>query len=120
MADRITWYDILGIVPGASSETVRWAYQDKTRQLERAQIAGTPPEVIDAAARGRKALDAAWLILGNPAERERYDEQIGISHKGAGPAWPEPTPSRPGLDLLDSAAALGGLEALEGFNVVLT
>jgi len=26
MADRITWYDILGISPGASSETVRRAY----------------------------------------------------------------------------------------------
>ena len=109
MTDRITWCDILGILPGASSETVRRAYLDKARQLERTQIAGAPPEVIDAAARGRKALDAAWLILGNPAERERYDEQIGAAHKGAGLTRHEPAPSRPGLDPADAIAAIGAL-----------
>ncbi len=50
---------------------MRRAYLDKIRQLESTQFAGAPPKVIDAAARGRKALDAAWLILGSPAERER-------------------------------------------------
>jgi PASTA domain-containing protein len=119
MAGRITLYDILGIVPGASTERVRSAYKDKTRHLERAQIADAPPKVIDAAVRGRKALDAAWLILGNPAARGRYDEQIGISHKGAGLARAEPTPSRPGLDALDSDTALGTLAALGGFSMVL-
>lgn len=119
MADRITWYDILGILPGSSSETVRRAYQDKARQLEPAQIAGAPPKVIDAAARGRKALDAAWLILGNPAERGQYDAQIGIGLKGAGLARPEPTPSRPGLDPLEVDTALDAGDVLEGLGVVL-
>jgi curved DNA-binding protein CbpA len=84
MADRITWYDILGILPGAASDTVLRAYLDKARQLERTQIAGVPRPVITAAVRGRMALDAAWLILGNPAERQQYDEQIGVARKGTG------------------------------------
>jgi curved DNA-binding protein CbpA len=110
MADRITWYDILGISPGASSDTVRRAYQDKAQYLERDWITGAPPKVIEAAARGRKATDAAWLILGDPAERQRYDEQIGIGHRGAGLARPEPVPSRPGLDSTIGEAALGALD----------
>jgi len=94
MADRITWYDILGILPGAASDTVLRAYRDKVRQLERTQIAGVPSAVIQAATRGRMALDAAWLILGNPAEREQYDEQIGVARKGTGLVRSGPTLSR--------------------------
>lgn len=116
MADRITWYDILGISPGATSESVRRAYQDKEKQLEHDRIADAPPEVVAAAARGRKILDAAWLVLGNRVERQRYDEQIGISGKGAGLNRTEPASSRPGLP--DTALAvldpgdvlLGGLD----------
>lgn len=127
MADRITWYDILGISPGATSESVRRAYQDKETQLKHHRIADAPPEVAAAAARGRKALDAAWLVLGNPAERQQYDEQIGISGKGAGLNQTEPTPSRPSLPdavlgVLNPGDVLGGLEpgdVLGGLGVAL-
>jgi hypothetical protein len=118
---RVTWYDILGILPGASSETVRRAYQDKTRQLERTDFAGAPSAVIAAAARGRKALDAAWQILGNPAERDRYDRQIGAAHKGTGLARHQTTPSRPGLDPADALKAISALESgelLEGLGAL--
>jgi hypothetical protein len=94
MADRITWYDILGISPGAASDTVLRAYSDKARALERTQIAGVPSDVSQAATRGRLALDAAWLILGNPAERGQYDEQIGVARKGTGLVRSGPTLSR--------------------------
>jgi len=110
MADRITWYDILGISPGASSDTVRRAYQDKAQQLERDWFASAPPEVIVAAARGRKALDAAWLVLGDRAERERYDRQIGIDSKGTGLVRPEPASLRPVQDPPDAGSAVGALD----------
>ena len=122
MADRITWYGILGIVPGASSDTVRRAYQDKAQQLERDWFASAPPDVIEAAARGRKVLDAAWLVLGDRAERERYDAQIGIAGKGTGLVRPEPVSSRPGLDPLDAGSAAGALDpggVLKGLAVLL-
>jgi hypothetical protein len=104
VADCITWYDILGITPGASAETVRRAYQARAEQLQDYQIAGAPPEIAHAATRARKAIDAAWLILGNRAHREPYDEAIGAAPKGAGLAGPELTASHPGMDLPDAAA----------------
>src|SRR5262249_50257499 len=77
MADVVTWYDVLGIAPGASSETIRRAYVERTKKLEHAQIGHPPPLVIDAIDRGHKALKAAWLVLGDPARRECYDEETG-------------------------------------------
>jgi hypothetical protein len=95
------------------------AYQTKAKQLQGYRIADAPPDVAQAAARGQKAIDAAWLILGNRAQREQYDEQIGTIRKGAGLARPEPAPSSSGLDLLDAAAdALYWSEVLEGLGVL--
>jgi hypothetical protein len=109
VADRITWYDILGIAAGASAETVQLAYQAKAKQLHSYQTGDAPAYVAQAAARGQKAIDAAWLVLGNRGQREQYDEQIGIKTKGAGLERPQPTASRPGSGLLDAAAnALSG------------
>ena len=76
---------------------------------------------MDAVARGRMVLDAAWLALGNPAGRERYDGLIGASHVGAGLIRDEPVPSRPGLDPADAitaAGALGSGELLEGLGAL--
>jgi hypothetical protein len=106
MAESITWYDILGIWPGAASDTVLRAYLDKVRQLERTQDAGVPSAVIQAATHGRMTLDAAWLILGNPAEREQYDEQIGVARKGTGLVRSGPALSRRKSALAGRKAAI--------------
>jgi curved DNA-binding protein CbpA len=111
LARRITWYDILGIEPGASAETVRRAGQDRGRQLEDEQMSGAPEAVVDAAARGWKVLRAAWLVLGDRAERKRYDEEIGAGRQGAGLARREPAPSsRPGLDPAEAVTVIGALD----------
>jgi len=83
---------------------VERAYQVRAKQLRDCLIADAPVEVADAAARGKKAVEAAWLILGNRAQREQYDEQIGAVRNGEGLARPEPTASRPRADLLDEGA----------------
>ena len=120
-ARRITWYDILGIEPGASAETVRRACQDRGRQLEDERMAGAPAAVTDAADRGWKVLHAAWLVLGDRAERERYDEELGAGRRPGtasarrGPA-PPPSPVRAdavtGIAALDPGDARDGLGAL--------
>jgi hypothetical protein len=84
MADVVTWYDVLGIAPGASSETIRRAYVERTKKLEHAQIGHPPPLVIDAIDRGHKALEAAWLVLRDPARRECYDEETGGERRHSG------------------------------------
>ncbi len=118
MADGMTWYDILGISPGASSQTIRRAYEDKARQLGPDRIAGAPANVIAAAARGRQAVESAWLVLGDRAERARYDEQAGIARTGAGLVRPGPTPSRPGLDPADAVRAAGALSSADALGAL--
>jgi hypothetical protein len=114
LARRITWYDILGIEPGASAETVRRACQDRGLQLEDERMAGAPEAVADAAARGWRVLRAAWLVLGDRAERERYDEEIGAGRQGAGLAGREPAPSPTGPEPADAITVLGALESGDG------
>jgi PASTA domain len=65
------------------------------RAVHRCASTGTPPEVAQAAARGHKIIDAAWLIFDNRAQRQRYDEQVGVVRKGEGLA----TPSLPRPDM---------------------
>ena len=114
LARRITWYDILGIEPGASAETVRRACQDRGRQLEDERMAGAPEAVADAAARGWRVLHAAWLVLGDRAERERYDEEIGAGHPGAGLARRGPGPSRTGPEPADAITGPEPADAITG------
>jgi PASTA domain-containing protein len=116
LARRITWYDILGIEPGASAETVRRACQDRGRQLEDERVAGAPEAVADAAARGWRVLHAAWRVLGDRAERERYDEEIGAGRHGAGPARRGPAPSRPGPEPAEAITVLGALDSGDGLD----
>ena len=84
-------------------------------------MAGAPAAVADAADRGWKVLHAAWLVLGDRAERERYDEELGAGRRPGtasarrGPA-PPPSPVRAdavtGIAALDPGDARDGLGAL--------
>jgi hypothetical protein len=100
VAGLMTWYDILGILPGASADEVRCAYEARTRQLGPQMISGAPSKVITAADRARAAADEAWRVLGDPARREHYDEEAGIRRSGLGLERPEPVSSAPGWDPL--------------------
>lgn len=112
MGSGITWYDILGVTPGANSETIRRAYEAKAGQLAPSRLSGAPPDVLAAAARARTAIEAAWSVLSDPTQRQRYDDETGIRRKGEGLVKPEPTPSRQGLGL-GGAIALGALGTLD-------
>ena len=122
MDSGITWYDILGVTAGASSETIRRAYEAKNGQLEPARLEGAPPDVLAAAARARTALDRAWIVLGDRAERERYDNEAGVRRTGPGLVRPESAPSRMRPDPAGAIYALGALgagDALDALDVLL-
>jgi hypothetical protein len=114
LARRITWYDILGIEPGASAETVRRACQERGRQLEDERLAAAPEAVADAAARGWRVLHAAWLVLGDRAERERYDEELGVGRQGAGLAGRGPGPPRSGPAPAGAVPVIADLDPGDG------
>ena len=119
MGSGITWYDVLGVLPGASDAEIRRDYDAKARLLRPELLAGAPSPVVAAASRGQGMLDAAWRVLGDPAQRVRYDETVGIRTTGGGLARQENVPSEPRLDSLDfgyvgrnATVVLGGLLAL--------
>lgn len=82
MERAITWYEILGVLPGAEPETIRRKHQDRTALLRAEMIAGAPSEVLAAVDRAQNFLDTAWEVLGRPASRHRYDEAAGLRRQG--------------------------------------
>jgi curved DNA-binding protein CbpA len=42
MADGLTWYDILGVLPGCSADEVRRAFEEKQSVLGPKRISGPP------------------------------------------------------------------------------
>lgn len=115
----ITWYDILGVLPGASAAEIQREYDSKASLLGPRFIASAPAKVITAVSRAQGMLDAARRVLGDPVTRKRYDEAVGVRRSGGGLVQPEDVPSEPGWGLPDflaggypQAEVLGGLIAL--------
>jgi curved DNA-binding protein CbpA len=53
MRAGITWYDLLGALPDASSEDIQRAYDAKAGLLRPELLSGVPPAVVTAAGRRR-------------------------------------------------------------------
>src|ERR1700731_197916 len=120
MAQNITLYDVLGLSPGASADTIRRARDERMRQLRPALEAGAPSSVVAAAARAEESVEVAALVLADPGARLRYDRQVGLHRdrdrglrgpsgfaegatgNGGAPYWL----LRSGAALLDATAAL--------------
>jgi hypothetical protein len=113
-----TWYDIVGVLPGAPAEQIRREYDDKASLLKPALLSGAPSKVLTAASRSQRMLDAAWTVLGDPTSRQKYDEAVGIRPTGGGLSPPDNVASQPGwadvgfVGGSPGAAALGVLLAL--------
>jgi curved DNA-binding protein CbpA len=82
MTSVITWYDVLGVLPDATLEDIREAWQARKAMLQPGTLAGAPPDVLSAADRARQAVEEAWRVLADPAARESYDEEIGFAARG--------------------------------------
>jgi hypothetical protein len=108
----ITWYDLLGLLPGASPEGVQRQYDSKAGLLRPELVTGAASPVITAASRACEILDAARRVLADPANRARYDEAVGIRRADGGLEGRESVPSQPGWELMPpdlETAALGAL-----------
>lgn len=92
----LTWYDVLGVLPGASTEQVRSAYESRARLLNARMFTGVPLKVLKAADVARAAADQAWHVLRDPSARQQHDEEIGVRRIGEGLDAPLSIPSGPG------------------------
>lgn len=118
MRAGITWYDLLGALPDASSEDIQRAYDARAGVLRPELLAGAPPTVVTAAARAQGIIDAAWRVLGDPASRQRYDQAAGLWRSGGGLSRPGDSPAESGLPDSDFAADNPGAEVLRGLGAL--
>jgi hypothetical protein len=98
LGPSITWYDVLGVVPTAAEEEIQRGYDAKARLLRPELVAGEPSKVVMAATRAQGLLDTARQVLGDPVDRRRYDEAVGVRRNGVGLVRPADFPSEPGSD----------------------
>jgi curved DNA-binding protein CbpA len=94
MEPGITWYEVLGVLPGAAADKIRRRYEERAALLRGQMISGAPSNVLVSVRRAQEFLDGAWEVLGDPATRRRYDEAAGFRRRGGG--LPRPGPPPPG------------------------
>ena len=109
MERAITWYEVLGVLPGAEPDKIRRKYDARTNLLRPEMIAGAPSNVVRAVNRAQNFLDTAWEILGDPASRNRYDEAAACGARAGTCAIRAATRRAPGWGRgLGIAGDLGG------------
>jgi len=118
----ITWYDVLGVMPGAEARKLRQKYDAKAALLAPELISGAQPDVLTAVMRAQQLLDTAWEVLGDPESRRRYDEAVGLRRSGGGLGQPGTGIESAGLTRADPGImgdlggdAARGLPALTGW-----
>jgi uncharacterized RDD family membrane protein YckC len=80
-------YDVLGVASNASKDQIRDAYREQLAEAQagvtREETAKRPSGSSIAAARAEEArIRAAWQVLSDPMQRERYDSAHGIDNTG--------------------------------------
>ena len=80
-------YDVLGVASNASKDQIRDAYREQLSEAQagvtREETAKRPSGSSIAAARAEEArIRAAWQVLSDPMQRERYDAAHGIDNTG--------------------------------------
>ncbi|HSR25405.1 MAG TPA: DnaJ domain-containing protein [Candidatus Eisenbacteria bacterium] len=98
MEQDVTWYEVLGVLPGAEPHRIRREYEARSGLLRPEMIAGAPSNVLTAVARAQDRLDSAWQVLSDPATRRCYDQGAGLRRTGGGLDGPGSGPIQTGFD----------------------
>jgi curved DNA-binding protein CbpA len=118
MIRGITWYDVLGVLPGASTEQIEVQYDDKISLLRPELVAGAPSMVLTAASRAERMLKEAHRILSDPGARRSYDQMAGISRSDGGLARDGSFDSQLGSESWDGDIAVSSAAA-EALGVLM-
>jgi uncharacterized RDD family membrane protein YckC len=78
-------YDLIGVESDASKEEIRSAYRDRIEDLRGKVENGRSDQVRDGARVETARLNAAWQVLSDPFQRERYDSQLSGGATGSEP-----------------------------------
>jgi uncharacterized RDD family membrane protein YckC len=79
----LTHYELLGVATDAPKDDIRTAYQDKLADVREHRAheeeSKRPSESVIQAARDEEGrLRAAWQVLSDPVQRQRYDDVVGL------------------------------------------
>jgi curved DNA-binding protein CbpA len=118
MRPDITWYDLLGALPDASSEDIQQAYAARASLLRPELLAGAPSKVVTAATRAQGIIEAARRVLADPVTRQRYDKAAGLWGSSGGLGQPGDSPAGSGLPDSDFAADNPGAGVLRGLGAL--
>ncbi len=70
-------YEVIGVESGATKDEIREAYRNRLEQLRTQAESGKSDRVREDARQETKQLNAAWQVLSDPFQRQRYDEGLG-------------------------------------------
>jgi hypothetical protein len=102
-------YEALGVPRSAAPAEIRQAYLRLARRHHPDRQVGAGADAERAARTRMAELNQAWEVLGDPARRRRYDEQV----PGPGPG-PEPAP--PGVGWRPRADDTGWMSDFEAWR----
>jgi uncharacterized RDD family membrane protein YckC len=69
-------YELLGVEPDASKDEIRSAYRERLEQLRGKVEKGRSDQVRNGAREETARLNAAWQVLSDPFQRQRYDTEL--------------------------------------------
>jgi curved DNA-binding protein CbpA len=93
----VTHYEVLGVSPTSSADSIRRAYLALARQYHPDFHTNDSPATRADAQREMQRLNEAWRVLGDPATREQYDLVALDPPVAARQASPDPSAGwRPG------------------------
>jgi uncharacterized RDD family membrane protein YckC len=73
-----THYELLGVEPAASKEEIRSAYRERLEELRVRAEKGRSDQARDGARDETARLNAAWQVLSDPFQRQRYDAELSF------------------------------------------
>jgi uncharacterized RDD family membrane protein YckC len=108
--DDVTHYELLGVARDAPKDEIRAAYQEQLADIRAARVreeeSRRPSDATLSASREDEArLRAAWQVLSDPVQRQRYDTQLAPDGTGELVAGEEAAdPEEAGEEAADEAA----------------
>src|SRR6185503_8319440 len=79
------YYEELGVEPGASRDELREAHRQRVSDLEAArEKKGVSESQLQANRDEVARVRAAWNVLSDPFQRQRYDAQLGAESEPSG------------------------------------
>jgi uncharacterized RDD family membrane protein YckC len=79
-----THYERLGVEPDATKEEIRSAYRERLEELRGTVEKGRSDQARNGARDETARLNAAWQVLSDPFQRQRYDAGLGVGEVDEG------------------------------------